>query len=117
MTPPRKADLNDCFAETRSSTTKGQRKMMKRLFAALLLIAGVAMAQSDSNQRRRPPTGKEWVEHLDKDGDGKVSKSEFKGPADLKFSTLDKNGDNYITEDEAPTGPPPRGGNQGGRND
>jgi hypothetical protein len=45
-------------------------------------------------------TGEEWVKQLDPDGDGKVSKSEFKAPPDLKVSTLDKNGDHYISTDE-----------------
>jgi Ca2+-binding EF-hand superfamily protein len=47
------------------------------------------------------------VKRLDKDGDGKVSKKEFDGPAE-HFGHFDANGDGYITEDEAPTGPPPR---------
>ena len=47
----------------------------------------------------------------DADGDGKVSRSEFTGPAD-HFDRLDLNGDGYIDEDEArrhPPGPPPAG--------
>ena len=40
-----------------------------------------------------------------KNGDGKVSKSEFGGPS-KHFNHLDKNNDGYITEDEAPRGRP-----------
>ncbi|MCP4376709.1 MAG: hypothetical protein GY794_11110 [bacterium] len=47
-----------------------------------------------------------FVKRLDKNGDGKVSKSEFDGPS-RHFSVLDKNSDGYLSEDEAPKGPPP----------
>jgi len=52
--------------------------------------------------------GGRWVERLDRDGDGKVSRSEFDGPAQ-HFSEFDRNGDGYIEADEAPRGPPPGG--------
>jgi hypothetical protein len=50
-----------------------------------------------------------FVSHLDKNGDGKVSRSEFDGPPD-KFDELDRNVDGYLSEDERPAGPPSRGG-------
>ncbi len=50
--------------------------------------------------------GQRFVKRLDKDGDGKVSRSEFDGPPD-QFDILDKNGDGYLEADEAP--PPPNG--------
>jgi hypothetical protein len=53
--------------------------------------------------------GRGFVERLDRDGDGKVSRSEFDGPKD-RFDYHDKNNDGYLTEDEAPKGPPPGGG-------
>ncbi|MES9854784.1 MAG: DUF1566 domain-containing protein [Candidatus Thiodiazotropha sp. L084R] len=49
-----------------------------------------------------------FVERLDQDGDGRVSRSEFDGPKD-HFGFHDTDGDGYLTEDEAPKGPP-RGG-------
>jgi len=49
--------------------------------------------------------GNKFINRLDKDGDGKVSAAEFKGPAN-RFKQFDKNNDGYITVDEAPTGPP-----------
>ncbi|MBZ0185405.1 MAG: DUF1566 domain-containing protein, partial [Candidatus Obscuribacterales bacterium] len=65
-------------------------------------------------QRRKPTitlpsAGKRWVLHLDKNKDGKVARSEFDGPPQ-HFSSFDKNGDGFITESEAPSGPPPGGG-------
>ena len=48
-----------------------------------------------------------FVERLDMDHDGKVSRSEFDGPKN-HFDMLDKNGDGYLSEDEAPGGPPNR---------
>lgn len=56
-------------------------------------------------QPRRGGAG--FIKRLDKDGDNRVSRSEFDGPPQ-HFSHFDKNGDGYISIDEAPTGPPPR---------
>lgn len=47
-----------------------------------------------------------FVSRLDKDGDGRVSRSEFDGPSQ-HFPYLDKNQDGYLSAEEAP--PPPRG--------
>ena len=46
------------------------------------------------------------MKNEDRNGDGKVTKDEFRGPTE-HFSHLDQNSDGVITEDEAPTGPPP----------
>ncbi len=57
-----------------------------------------------------------FIERLDHDGDGRVSRDEFDGPTE-HFSDLDRDGDGYLNEDEAPKGPPPgqRGGRRRGR--
>ena len=53
-----------------------------------------------------------FVQRLDRNGDGKVSRHEFDGPAD-HFPFLDRNRDGYLTAAEAPPPPPhlgpPRG--------
>lgn len=56
---------------------------------------------------RLPQQGKRggFVRHLDRDGDNRVSRSEFDGPPD-RFDVHDSNHDGYITEDEAPQMPP-----------
>lgn len=53
-----------------------------------------------------PGGGKQFIRHLDKDGDGKVSRAEFDGPPD-RFDVHDRNHDGYLSEEEAPQGPPP----------
>ena len=42
-----------------------------------------------------------FVERLDSDGDGRVSRTEFDGPAG-HFDLLDENGDGFLSESEAP---------------
>ena len=64
-------------------------------------------------QGQRHPEGG-FVNRLDKNGDGKVSRSEFDGPAQ-HFRQLDRNNDGYLSEEEAPTGPPPQRNQQGSR--
>ncbi len=59
---------------------------------------------------RRPANGRQgappgFVSRLDRDGDGRVSRREFDGPAD-QFDVLDRNRDGYLSEDEAPRRPP-----------
>jgi hypothetical protein len=63
------------------------------------------------SERARGPGGQRpsFVQHLDRDGDGKVSPQEFDGPAD-QFPRLDRNHDGYLSEDEAPA--PPGGGHR-----
>lgn len=48
-----------------------------------------------------------FVDRLDRDGDGKISIMEFDGPS-KHFSKLDRNKDGYLSENEAPKGPPKR---------
>ena len=54
-----------------------------------------------------------FMQREDRNHDGKVSRSEFRGPKQ-HFGQFDRNRDGYITADEAPQGPPP-GGHRRGR--
>ncbi len=66
--------------------------------------------QRGSKETSKPRFGRRgFVERLDRNGDGKISRSEFDGPKD-RFGYHDRNNDGYITEDEAPKSPPPGGG-------
>ncbi len=50
--------------------------------------------------------GPTFVDRLDRDGDGLVSREEFDGPPE-HFERFDRNGDGFIDTTEAPRGPPP----------
>ncbi len=55
------------------------------------------------------PSGqKTHFQRLDKDGDGKISRSEFDGPKDA-FNRFDLDRDGFLSEKEMPEGPPQRG--------
>jgi hypothetical protein len=66
---------------------------------------GLGPNHSSQTQNGRGSSAPErFVGRLDKDGDSRVSRSEFDGPAD-RFDLHDANHDGYLTEDEAPKGP------------
>ncbi len=74
---------------------------------------GVNMRQPGRGQKRgMEPGAGGFMKRFDKDGDGRVSRAEFDGPP-RHFDLLDRNGDGYVKEDEAPTGPPPGSKNRG----
>lgn len=64
--------------------------------------------REQSPHRPTGPSGRDFIEREDRNGDGKVARNEFRGPAE-HFDRFDRNADGFITEQEAPTGPPPRG--------
>lgn len=54
----------------------------------------------------RPSPEKIFV-HMDKDSDGKLSKSEVRGPMSRHFSEIDANSDGYISKTEFENAPKP----------
>ncbi len=62
-------------------------------------------SKSKLKQKKSNHSYSKLLRRLDKNGDGKISMSEFRGP-DKAFKRRDKNNDGYLSEDEAPTGPP-----------
>ena len=62
-------------------------------------------ADNRNDTRRSRGNGDKFIQHLDRDGDGRVSRSEFDGPPD-QFDILDRNHDRQLSADEAP--PPPQ---------
>ncbi|MGD9576766.1 MAG: DUF1566 domain-containing protein [Syntrophorhabdus sp.] len=65
-------------------------------------------SENSNSGKRKPSKGNKFITRLDKDGDCRVSTAEFKG-SEKHFKRFDKNNDGYISEDEAPTGPPRKG--------
>ena len=65
----------------------------------------VEMTQAPRRRGGQGPRRGDFVKRLDKNGDGKVSRKEFDGPAD-HFDVLDRNNDGFLSAGEAPQGPP-----------
>ncbi len=72
-----------------------------------------AIAQEENYERgERPhpkerPTYAKVLEKLDANKDGKIAKSEAKGPLEHHFAEVDRNGDGFITESEFAKAPKP----------
>src|SRR5262245_363753 len=75
-----------------------------------LAVAGTLAAQQGTAPRGERRMG--GPAQMDSNKDGKISKDEWKGPAD-RFTQLDSNGDGYLTRDEMAAGG--RGGPNGAR--
>jgi hypothetical protein len=74
---------------------------------------GPEIEEQQTPARGGPPEGGRqgrrgggFMKRADRNGDGKVTRNEFRGP-DEHFDDLDQNSDGVITGEEAPTGPPP----------
>jgi hypothetical protein len=67
---------------------------------------GQQMGPGGAGQMPQGDFGTHFVERLDRDGDGRVSRSEFDGPSD-RFDDHDQDGDGYISKQEIRNAPPP----------
>jgi uncharacterized protein DUF1566/EF hand domain-containing protein len=86
---------------------RGPQGDVIRIYNYVLLVRGGKAAVNTKSPKIKINFSNPFIKRLDKNGDGKVSKSEFDGPKQ-HFSRLDKNGDGFISASEAPTGPPRR---------
>ncbi len=68
-----------------------------------IMIAALATAPAVAQQGhgQQPDPGHAFVQNFDSDKDGKVSKAEFLQPAEAQFDHMDRNGDGFISLDEA----------------
>jgi len=93
---PGRAGMGTAFSENRND----MRQPFER--------RGWNSRSSHQDERQNTEVGIQsggFVGRLDRDGDGKVSRSEFDGPED-RFDFHDENNDEFLTEEEAPKGPP-----------
>lgn len=67
------------------------------------------------NRRQSPPNPAELMKMMDKNKDGKISKSEAKGPLQDQFDKIDSNNDNYISITELNKAPRPNQRNRRAR--
>ncbi|EPR72166.1 hypothetical protein ADIWIN_3005 [Winogradskyella psychrotolerans RS-3] len=89
--------------------------MKKHAFKTVVLTFGIAIFMSNSvfgqtgnkQDRKKPPTFKELIKEMDANEDGKLSKTEIKGPLKEHFSEIDTDEDGFITEEEFEKAPKP----------
>ena len=66
--------------------------------------------QNRDGQRGERPSASKLIAEMDVNSDGKLSKSEVKGPLLNDFSKVDVNQDGFITLEELQNAPKPEGG-------
>ncbi len=67
--------------------------------------------REQKQERGKRPNPEEMFAQMDTNKDGKLSKTEVKGPLQKDFSKIDTNGDGFISKEELEKAPKPnRGG-------
>ena len=92
--------------------------MKKEIFGLLIItffsafIVGCASskkADATAQSQGGAPSTEEIFAQLDSDKDGKLSKTEVKGPLANDFAKIDTNSDGYISKEELNKAPKPSG--------
>ena len=82
------------------------KQILRFCFLVIACVFTFVFVGSLFAQARGPNNEKgSFIQDLDKNDDGQVSKEEFPGP-DEGFDRMDKNQDGYIDASEVPKGPP-----------
>lgn len=100
---------------------------MKKTVITLALAAMAMVAVSCASQKKKPETSKKrngqgpditrLLAEMDSNADGKLSKSEAKGPFLNNFGKIDTNKDGFLSREELANAPKPEersGGRPGG---
>ncbi|KEZ78935.1 EF-hand domain-containing protein [Salinisphaera hydrothermalis] len=61
---------------------------------------GLPADATEQDKQRRHQVIASWFKHMDANGDGKISRSEYRKALQPYFDRLDTNGDGYISKDE-----------------
>ncbi|WP_298345333.1 YHYH protein [uncultured Algibacter sp.] len=94
-------DLDECNGITIDG------KYMYLVTNAFPYVSRCLMGEVTLNERRGRPSLAQLLERMDSNNDGKLSKTETKGPLALKFSEFDKNDDGFLVESELKNLPRP----------
>lgn len=92
------------------------------LAVGLTIFTACGSSQSQNKREQgqrerggRMPSVSQLIAEMDSNKDGKLSKSEVKGPLANDFSKIDSNNDGFISKEELENAPKPeRGGGQRG---
>ena len=77
---------------------------------AMMFVVNVGLAQQGNGQEKKgPPKYAELVQQMDANKDGKLEKSELKGPIATDFDKIDLNKDGFLSEEELKAAPKPKG--------
>ncbi len=95
-----------------------KQKIIFSIFLAVLTLGSSCKAQKEtvnSNQpvnerNKKGPPSIDEIFKMDSNADGKLSKSEIKGPLLRQFDTIDSNKDGFITKEELQNAPKPNRG-------
>ncbi len=89
------------------------KKIMLKAFITTMFITSIVSCSSAQNKTPNdqpnggPPTVDELFVQMDSNKDGKLSKTEVKGPLTNDFSKIDSNKDGFITKEELEKAPKP----------
>lgn len=98
---------------------------VKTLALAAVTFVMVSCASTNnqtSNHQRRPklsggaPSFSQLLSEMDANQDGKLAKSEVKGPLQRDFSTIDRDHDGFIAQSELENAPMPQRGKRTSQN-
>ena len=85
---------------------------LKTAFIAIVFslgVIGISNAQRQGNgERKELPTYAQLLKQMDANKDGKLEKSEIKGPLKDDFDKVDANEDGFISEEEFKKAPKPK---------
>ncbi|MBN1905916.1 MAG: efflux RND transporter periplasmic adaptor subunit [Deltaproteobacteria bacterium] len=95
------ADGDGKIVQSEFMMGEGQFKKMDKNGDGFIEATEFEIPAFNPNRANMPRTKEDFIKQGDKDGDNKVSKTEFMGPEEF-FGNMDKNGDGFITIDEAP---------------
>ena len=74
----------------------------------MCFVISTTQAQSRGKKPEKRPTFSQLLEKMDGNEDGKLSEAEVKGPLKENFSSIDKDEDGFVTEEELKARPKPK---------
>ena len=100
------------------------KKTMFKVFFTMIITASMVSCSSSKKETAKTqanggaPSTEALFAQMDSNKDGKLSKTEVKGPLANDFSKIDTNSDGFISKEELekapkPSGQRPQGGQQG----
>ncbi|MEZ7500767.1 EF-hand domain-containing protein [Flavobacterium sp. Arc3] len=86
------------------------KKLISKIVFGAVFILGTtsSFAQpSDKKEGQKPPTAETILKEMDANKDGKLAKSELKGPIKDDFTKIDTNKDGFLSLEELKKAPKP----------